>query len=97
VVVVVVLSFVILLPSSERLTLPETVVDEVLLSAGGGVVVLGTTTVVDFSAVLAGAGVLVFTVRSQPVRAAAPKASMAIAGRMFFIRELSIWVGWLGQ
>jgi hypothetical protein len=97
VVVVVVFSFVTLVPSSLLVTLPDTEVEVVVEGsgagvvttveelAGGGVVVLGTTTVVSLVVVLAGAGVLVVTVRSQPAVKAAPTARIASAGRMFFI------------
>jgi hypothetical protein len=93
-VVVVVLSLVMVVPSGcvmLRLTVEEVVdgslaggvVTTVVELAGGGVVVLGTTTVV--SLVTDGPGVVVVTVRSQPVTTAEPKARNAMAGMSLFM------------
>ena len=97
VVVVVVVRSLVMVEPSGRVTLPLTDVDELVVGsleggvvttvvevAGGGVVVLGTTTVV-FSVTVAGPGVVVFVVRSQPVTTAEPKARTAMAGMILFM------------
>ena len=95
VVVVVDLSLVMVVPSGcvmLRLTVEEVVdgslaggvVTTVVELAGGGVVVVGTTTVVSLVTV-AGPGVVVVTVRSQPVTTADPRARNAMAGMSLFM------------
>jgi hypothetical protein len=96
VVVVVVLSFERVVPESVLLTLPLTVVDEVVESVlAGGVVTTvvvgaGVTTVVLFSTVVEAAGVVVevVDVRSHAARADAP-TMRAMAGSSFLFMAIA--------